>query len=376
MHQLFNSLKGLIKPKLCITDNIVFRLHYRTTVVILLAFSIMVTAQQYFGDPISCITKRNIPANLLDSYCWIHSTFSIENSWNGKVGVDIPYPGVDNSKEMNAFRVYHTYYQWVCFFLFIQAIFFYLPHLMWKTIEGGLIRNLILGLDKPIVKSEDLLMNIDLLSDYLRRSFTMHKKLFFGYILSEILNLINVLVQMLMVDTFLGGQFFNYGWSVLQWNNWSWPLNYNPMIQLFPRLTKCEFFQYGPSAGIERFDTMCLLPVNILNEKLYIFMWFWFYSLTIVSIITVVYRLLMISFLSTQTLAIFLNCRTLKRNKITNILQNGNIGDWFLLYLLSKNIDPLNFHDLMLHLEIKIKNKILSNHIENEMDKYNLHRLD
>ncbi len=43
MDQLFKDLKGLVKISSCVIDNHIFRLHYRATVVILLAFSLMVT---------------------------------------------------------------------------------------------------------------------------------------------------------------------------------------------------------------------------------------------------------------------------------------------------------------------------------------------
>lgn len=43
MDQLFGSLKSLIKHSNVVIDNHIFRLHYRATVVILIAFSLMVT---------------------------------------------------------------------------------------------------------------------------------------------------------------------------------------------------------------------------------------------------------------------------------------------------------------------------------------------
>jgi hypothetical protein len=32
-------------------------------------------------------------------------------------------------------QVYHAYYQWVPFVLFLQGVMFYLPHYLWKVFE-------------------------------------------------------------------------------------------------------------------------------------------------------------------------------------------------------------------------------------------------
>ena len=86
---LLAKLKPFIKPSSYVTDNHIFRLHYKGSVLILVGFSLMVTARQYFGDPIDCISKDDIPSKLLDTYCWIHTTFSLEDAWFKKVGVEV-----------------------------------------------------------------------------------------------------------------------------------------------------------------------------------------------------------------------------------------------------------------------------------------------
>ena len=40
------------------------------TVVILIVFSLVVTAQQFIGDPIDCIVTKDVPGNMMDTYCW------------------------------------------------------------------------------------------------------------------------------------------------------------------------------------------------------------------------------------------------------------------------------------------------------------------
>ena len=48
------------------------------------------------------------------------------------------------------------------------------------------------------------------------------------------------------------------------------------MIYIFPRMTKCTFHKFGVSGEVEKHDALCILPLNIVNEKIYIFIWFWY----------------------------------------------------------------------------------------------------
>ncbi|KAH7946226.1 hypothetical protein HPB49_021603 [Dermacentor silvarum] len=150
MDQIFGGLKSFVKIEAIVTDNHAFRLHYKVTCALLIAFSILVTSRQYIGDPIDCITKDSVPTRVLDTFCWIHSTFSVRDSWDKKVGTQIPYPGVDKYSPGEK-RVYHAYYQWVCFVLFLQAVLFYVPRYLWLACEGSKISTLVLDLGSPIL---------------------------------------------------------------------------------------------------------------------------------------------------------------------------------------------------------------------------------
>ena len=59
------------------------------------------------------------------------------------------------------------------------------------------------------------------------------------------------------------------------WINLHFSLISDPMIYVFPRMTKCTFHKFGTSGNIEKHDALCILPLNIVNEKIYIFIWFW-----------------------------------------------------------------------------------------------------
>jgi len=47
------------------------------------------------------------------------------------------------------------------------------------------------------------------------------------------------------------------------------------------------------------------------------------------------------------------HCRISNPKAIREVLKYGGVGDWFLLDMLAKNMDPLNFRDLVLDLKNK-----------------------
>uniref|UniRef100_A0A8W7PLW5 Innexin n=1 Tax=Anopheles coluzzii TaxID=1518534 RepID=A0A8W7PLW5_ANOCL len=88
----------------------------------LVTFSIAVTTRQYVGNPIDCVHTRDIPEDVLNTYCWIHSTYTVVDAFMKKQGQEVPFPGVDNSQRSGALTIRHTkYYQWVAFTLFFQV---------------------------------------------------------------------------------------------------------------------------------------------------------------------------------------------------------------------------------------------------------------
>ena len=80
---------------------------------------------------------------------------------------------------------------------------------------------------------------------------------------------------MYFLNVFLGGVFLTYGTEVIAWADANPEDRTDPLIEVFPRLTKCTFHKFGTSGNIEKHDALCILPLNIVNEKIYIFIWFW-----------------------------------------------------------------------------------------------------
>ena len=89
MFDVFGSVKGFIKLDSICIDNNVFRLHYKATFIVLVVSSLLVTSKQYIGDPIDCMVEE-IPNGVMDTYCWIHSTFRSDSVFS------VPYKTSDD----------------------------------------------------------------------------------------------------------------------------------------------------------------------------------------------------------------------------------------------------------------------------------------
>lgn len=339
-------MKGLLKIESICVDNNVFRLHYKFTAILLSMFSIMVTCRQYFGDPIDCIVD-DIPSHVMNTYCWIYSTFTLPNQLTGRIGKDVLQPGVaphvDGEDEVHR----HKYYQWVCIVLFFQAMIFYLPRYVWKLWEGGRIKSLVMDLNQPIIEQEIKEERTKLLIDYFAAN--LHTQNFYAvrFFLCELFNLINVFGQMYFMDWFLGGEFSTYGLDVWRFSDLEPENRVDPMARVFPKITKCTFHKFGPSGSIVNLDGLCVLSLNILNEKIYMFLWFWFMLLSIVSAIHMVYRLVIIFSPSVRALLLRARSRLVSQDEIDLITKKCQIGDWFVLYQMGKNINPVVFKEFL-----------------------------
>ncbi|XP_025421571.1 innexin inx2-like [Sipha flava] len=353
MFDVFGSVKGLLKIDDVCIDNNIFRLHYKATVIILVAFSLLVTARQYIGDPIDCIVD-DVPLSIMDTYCWIYSTFTLPDRVNGRVGQDVVQPGVRSHVDGEDEVKYHKYYQWVCFVLLFQAMFFYLPRYMWKSWEGGRVKMLILDLNCPIISEECKADRKKLLVDYF--STNLHLQNFYAnrFFLCEFLNFVNVIAQICFMDHFLDGEFSTYGTDVLKFTEMEPEERGDPMARVFPKVTKCTFHKYGPSGSIQKLDGLCVLPLNIVNEKIYVFLWFWFLFVAALSGLHLVYRTAVVVVPEFRLLLLRSRSRLTPKDEVETINKKFQIGDWFVLYQLGKNIDPLIFKEFVSSLAKKL----------------------
>lgn len=164
------------------------------------------------------------------------------------------------------------------------------------------------------------------------------------YTICEVFNFLNVWIQIWITNTFLGGLFYSYGYDVMAYDNN--PDEVNPLTKIFPKMTKCTFRLFGSSGDVQKYDNYCLLPLNIINEKVYLVLWFWYFFLAFVTTLSLVYRIL--SFFYPPSRFTLLKLRSKRRgppSKVFNtLLNNLSYGDWFFLSILGKNYDPIHYY--------------------------------
>jgi hypothetical protein len=348
-------------------DNFGFKLHYRATFVVLLVCMALVSARQYIGDPIQCIAD-GVPGGAMDLYCWIHSTFSVPGAWGEiteeygvgspkEISQDQPHPGVAPPDDDNV--VHHKYYQWVVFVLFLQAACFHLPRLIWKHAEGGLMKMLVGDLTDPmmLIKKSDRSDKVEFIKKYFKESIKGHGPYALKFFFCEFLCLVNVIGQMYFTDKFLGYTFMTYGSDVFAMTFGDPEGRSDPMNMVFPKVTKCTFHKYGPSGTVTRHDGLCILALNIINEKIYVFLWFWFVGVAIFSALAIVYRMVVVLVPALRVTVICARAlNQVQPETVKAIITSkpgwlDQVGDYWVIYLLSKNLNPIIMAELLKELE-------------------------
>lgn len=277
------------------------------------------------------------------------------DAFQRQVGVEVAHPGVANDFGDEDAKKYYSYYQWVCFVLFFQGIMCYTPKWIWDNSEGGLMKTLVMGLRIGICGEEEKCKKKKAIIDYLLKHIKSHSSYVTKYFACEFLCFFNVVIQMYGMNKFFDGEFLTYGLKVLQYTDVAQEDRRDPMVYVFPRVTKCTFYKYGASGSIQSHDSLCILPLNIVNEKTYVFIWFWFVILFVLVGLLVVYRLALIFFPKVRPYIMRSKNRLVPHEIADALCRKTSLSDWWILYMLERNIDPLIYRDIAAELAKKIE---------------------
>ena len=233
-----------------------------------------------------------------------------------------------------------------------------------------------MDLDLGIITEAEKRSKKKLLLDYLYSNLKNHNFWAYRYFFCEFLALLNVFGeltavrdvwkchsvinviyfsgQMFLMDRFFDGTFLTFGIEVISFAEQDQEDRIDPMVFIFPRMTKCTFHKFGTSGEIEKHDAMCILPLNIVNEKIYIFLWFWMILLFFLTFMVLIYRTFIVFSPRMRAYLLYIRFRLVKKECINIIIKKTRFGDWFLLYMLGQNIDSIIFKEIMHELARKL----------------------
>jgi hypothetical protein len=135
-------------------------------------------------------------------------------------------------------------------------------------------------------------------------------------------------------------------------------LERSPADIVFPKLTKCLFQKYGPSGTIQIHDALCVMALNVVNEKIFMVLWYWFALLALVSGLALLWRFLILgllvcasahsrSFMSVLAQRALGTPVTLDPVYLSPVTQRLDCGDWLFLQLLGANMSTRVYKEFM-----------------------------
>jgi hypothetical protein len=199
------------------------------------------------------------------------------------------------------------YYQWSPFILLFMALCFYFPRMIWRSLNNKS------GLDiEKLVKealkqeqagqAEERQKAIEYIINSIRvyienrytyptqdhsRSKKFPKKFWYSltfwrhrhlssfivllFTFVKLLFLINSLVQIFLLNSFLGNDYHLFGFEVI--HKFVRGLDWGESKR-FPRVTLCDF-HIREIGIVHRYTVQCVLPINLFNEKIFLILWFW-----------------------------------------------------------------------------------------------------
>jgi len=186
---------------------------------------------------------------------------------------------------------------------------------------------------------------------------------FCGFAFCEFLNFAIVGCNFFLTHRFLHYRFLDYGYQVWQYyllppEEQRMPGVKNPMCSAFPRVAFCDYWRFGTGGHQENVNAVCILALNIINDKVFLILWWWMGMLGIIASLRLVYRLIQMksSWIRYELLNMRMNRYFRKSKRITKIeifIRQCKLGDWFVLYQLSKNLNRPFFVDFLTHLSIR-----------------------
>ena len=314
--KVFTNVRS--QQKLFADDNI-DKLNRSTTVCLLVLSALFMTMRNYSGEQIEC----NRPSNTVDlemsyvkSICWVKDSY-------------LPSSYGDTDTISKGHKL--NFYPWLPVVVFLLAFCFYIPYMLWKFImRNSMYQHMPIDINGVVnlLKKSDLFdtqnfnRNIEVATAYLDKCFSINnyhdgfnddlndeepesdtypckklinkepiKKLSYtkrgyvplvlSYLLIKLLYLAISIGIFGLVDLALNfkSSFYLYGYNMMRDIYSEASINNNTAYlnsDYFPRVVFCYVHTINMGGHFIEAPIQCSLPSNFLNEKIFLFLWFWF----------------------------------------------------------------------------------------------------
>ena len=126
----------------------------------------------------------------------------------------------------------------------------------------------------------------------------------------------------------------------------------DPMCELFPKQVGCYYARYGMGGGRDSRHAMCVLGHNMVNDKVFLLVWIWYCFLVTIGCIRVSTRSSQVCSSKIRYFLVKMRMdKYFRRNAhikhIKHYILNCSIGDWFVLYQMSKNLNKRYFAEFL-----------------------------
>jgi hypothetical protein len=282
------------------------RLNYCYTTTTLIVASVFISGWSFVGQPIQCWFPAYYRGWWMEytlDYCFVQNTYFVAftdvktDNYFDIANHIVPIP--QNHTDRDDRQI--GYYQWVPFVLAFQALLFYLPVVLWRSVYNSVGFKV-----KAICETCSIKANMDS-TDRQKNIATVARFLIFDhdvtaslgsrikskiegqivvttYLFVKALFALNALLQFFIVKWMLGNESLFWGWNVLTdlAAGREWPETGN-----FPRVTMCDF-AVRVLGNLHRHSVQCVLMINMFNEKIFVLLWFVFFVLAVVSFMSLI----------------------------------------------------------------------------------------
>ncbi|CAI2357936.1 unnamed protein product [Caenorhabditis sp. 36 PRJEB53466] len=286
------------------SNDIVDRVSYQYTSTLLGFSAIMMAASQYVGRPIQCWVPAQFTRTwekYAETYCFIKGTYFLPEAFLSEEELSVaPHETVTASPRVG-------YYQWIPIILFVQAMLFYIPSIIWRTFNESCE----LKIKELAIVSESARKRKTTVQDDLSRAkkagrYFFNKLTFRNeqtvfkktggfvasgrflpslYIAVKVLYLLNVIFQFWILSYFLETKSWMWGLTTFldlaagrEWET----------TGIFPRVTMCDFSIMDLTA-VHDHSIQCVIVINMLAEKVYVFFWFWLIGVGVLTFLSLLY---------------------------------------------------------------------------------------